>query len=71
MLRILYASSSQAELRDRLSKKDAELNALKTFRAEALSRLAAQHEEITTLRQQIQARPTGALHRLPSTHRPC
>jgi chromosome segregation ATPase len=39
------------ELRERLGRRDAELRALKTFQAEALSRLAAQHDQITTLRR--------------------
>ena len=45
--------SEAAQLRERLRSKDAELDTLKNFRAEALSQLTAQHDEITTLREQI------------------
>jgi chromosome segregation ATPase len=54
-----------AKLRERLSKKDAELDALTAFRAEALSRLAAQHDEITALRQQLEAGPEATVRMLP------
>ncbi|GCB48265.1 hypothetical protein [Streptomyces sp. NL15-2K] len=40
-----------ATLRERLSRKDTELDALKEFQTTALSRLAAQHEEIVMLRR--------------------
>lgn len=42
------------ELRARLGRRDVEITELKTFRAMALSRLAAQHDEITALRAQLQ-----------------
>lgn len=50
------------ELRERLSMKDAELRALETFRREALSRLAAQHDEITTLRRAMHADSRTNVH---------
>lgn len=39
------------QLRERLRNKDAELHTLTRFRDQALSRLAAQYEEIVTLRE--------------------
>jgi uncharacterized protein (DUF3084 family) len=38
-------------LRDRITERDAELEGLAAFKEQALSRLAAQHEEIQRLRQ--------------------
>lgn len=54
-----------ATLRERLSRKNNELDALKEFQATALSRLAAQHDEITTLRRQLDATPTASVRTLP------
>ncbi|AEM87778.1 hypothetical protein [Streptomyces violaceusniger] len=54
-----------ATLRERLSRKNTELDALKEFQATALSRLAAQHEEITTLRRQLDATPVASVRTLP------
>jgi uncharacterized protein involved in exopolysaccharide biosynthesis len=48
-----------ARLHSRLSQKDAELAELRTFRGEALSRLAAQHEEIVALRRDTQNTANG------------
>lgn len=54
-----------ATLRERLSRKNTELEALKEFQATALSRLAAQHDEITTFRRQLNATPAASVHTLP------
>jgi chromosome segregation ATPase len=54
-----------ATLRERLSRKNTELDALKEFQAMALSRLAAQHDEITTLRRQLDATPAASIRTLP------
>jgi predicted nuclease with TOPRIM domain len=42
-------------LRERLSRTDQAIADLETFRSTALSRLAAQHDEITTLRRRLAA----------------
>jgi len=54
-----------ATLRERLSRKNTELDALKEFQATALSHLAAQHDEITTLRRQLDATPAASVRALP------
>lgn len=54
-----------ATLRERLSRKNTELDALKEFQATALSRLAAQHDEIATLRRQLDATPPASVRTLP------
>ncbi|MER8073061.1 hypothetical protein ABTZ59_32830 [Streptomyces sp. NPDC094034] len=54
-----------ATLRERLSSKNVELDALKEFQATALSRLAAQHDEITTLRRQLDATPVASVRAHP------
>ena len=48
-----------AELRERLRSKDAELGILNSFRDQALSRLAAQHDEIINLREQVHDTRSG------------
>jgi hypothetical protein len=52
------------ELRERVSRQTAELRALKKFLSEALSRLAAQHDEITALRRAIHAPTRTNVHAL-------
>jgi hypothetical protein len=59
--------AENAKLRERLSTKDTEITALQRFRTEALSRLAAQHDEITTLRRQLPAGGRATVHALPTT----
>ncbi|MEV6029300.1 hypothetical protein [Streptomyces sp. NPDC052036] len=54
-----------ATLRERLSRKNTELDALKEFQATALSRLAAQHDDTTTLRRQLDATPAASVRTLP------
>lgn len=55
-----------ATLRERLSRKNAELDVLKDFQATALSRLAAQHDEITALRKELRSTPHATVRTLPS-----
>jgi chromosome segregation ATPase len=54
------------QLRERLATKDTELDTLKAFQAEALSRLTAQHDEITALRQELHAHPGATIRTLPA-----
>ncbi|MFD8666977.1 hypothetical protein ACFV1U_16490 [Streptomyces microflavus] len=54
--------SQVAALNERVARRDAELADLAAFKTLAVSRLAAQHDEITRLREQSQA--AGNLHRL-------
>lgn len=54
-----------AELKDRVARRDAELAELAAFKTLALSRLAAQHDEITRLREQ--AENAGNVRRLPAS----
>ncbi|MFF7262036.1 hypothetical protein ACFZCL_17365 [Streptomyces sp. NPDC008159] len=55
-----------AQLRRRVSQMNHELAAREEFRATALSRLAAQHEEIISLRRQLQDVTTRGLRVAPS-----
>jgi hypothetical protein len=60
--------AENTKLRERLADKDAELAGLQQFQREALSRLAAQHDEITTLRRTSHdaSRATGTLVAIPA-----
>lgn len=51
-------------LRERLARQDTAIAELTAFKAHALSRLAAQHDEITQLRRDIQQ--TASVRRLPA-----
>ncbi|MFK8846227.1 hypothetical protein [Streptomyces sp. Ac-502] len=53
-----------AELKERLTERDADLAGLTAFKTLAISRLAAQHEEIERLREQVAA--GGNVSRLPA-----
>ncbi|MGW5059633.1 hypothetical protein ACWEQ2_20350 [Streptomyces sp. NPDC004096] len=53
--RIERLNAEVATLRKRLSRKNTELDALKKFQATALSRLTAQHDEITRLRREMES----------------
>jgi hypothetical protein len=53
-----------ARLKERLAQSDATISELAGFRDEALARLAAQHDEITRLRQEI--RLAAGIRRLPA-----
>ncbi len=50
--------------RERLAKSDATISELAGFRDQALARLAAQHDEITRLRQEVQL--AARIRRLPA-----
>lgn len=54
-----------ATLRERISRKNTEPDALKEFETTALSRLAAQHNEITVLRQQLESASHAKVRTLP------
>ncbi|GAA2179993.1 hypothetical protein GCM10009785_08990 [Brooklawnia cerclae] len=58
------------DLRTRLRARDHEITELKRFRDTAVSRLAAQHEEITALRTQPQTAGRAKLRSLPSRKQP-
>jgi chromosome segregation ATPase len=51
-------------LKDRLAQSDATISDLADFRDQALARLAAQHHEITRLRQEVQL--AAGIRRLPA-----
>lgn len=51
-------------LKERLARSDATISELAAFRGEALARLAAQHTEITRLRQEV--RLAASIRRLPA-----
>ena len=53
-------------LRSWLAAQDREISELKQFRDTALSRLAAQHEEITALRAQLRAADHAKIRSLPT-----
>ncbi|GAA3123614.1 hypothetical protein [Nonomuraea salmonea] len=55
-----------AELKDRVQDRDAELAKLREFKIVAVSRIAAQHEELERLRRQL-ARP-AKVHQLRQDH---
>jgi hypothetical protein len=52
-----------AALRNRLNRQDAVIAKLADFKAHALSRIAAQHDEITRLRSEVQR--AASIRRLP------
>jgi ABC-type transporter Mla subunit MlaD len=52
-----------ATLTERLARQDAVITGLTDFRAQALSRIAAQHDEITRLRREVQQ--AARVRRLP------
>ncbi|WP_329219364.1 hypothetical protein OG352_22825 [Streptomyces sp. NBC_01485] len=55
-----------ATLRERLSRKNTELDALKEFQVTALSRLAAQHNEIIRLRMDLESTPQAEVRVFPT-----
>jgi AcrR family transcriptional regulator len=59
LVRIERLKSEIIDLRARLASRNGEISELKRFRDTALSRLAAQHEEITALRTQLRAANQG------------
>lgn len=67
---IEHLKAEVATLRERLSRKNTELDAMKEFQATALSRLAAQHDEITRTRQQLASHTDAAIRHLPTRPMP-
>ncbi|MFJ6047640.1 hypothetical protein [Streptomyces sp. NPDC092307] len=61
---IEWLKAQVAELKERLAKRDEALAELTAFKALAVSRLTAQHEEIERLREQAAA--AGNVRRLPA-----
>jgi len=57
-------------LRERLNRKNTELDVLKEFQATALSHLAAQYGEITRMRQQFASHKDAAVRHLPTRPTP-
>ncbi|MEO8521112.1 MAG: hypothetical protein ABI603_07110 [Acidobacteriota bacterium] len=57
------------DVRARLADRDREISELKRFRDTALSRLAAQHEEITVLRAELHGGGSAEIRKLPTRHR--
>jgi chromosome segregation ATPase len=55
LARIERLKAELATLRERLNTRNTELDTLRQFQASALSQIAAQHSEITTLRRHIDA----------------
>jgi chromosome segregation ATPase len=55
-----------AQLRERISRMNQKVAESEEFQATALSRLAAQHEEITSLRRQLKEATAGGLRVMPS-----
>ena len=63
--RIDRLQAQLAQLSTRVADRDREITDLRAFRVEAVSRLAAQHDEILRLRQQ--AAQASQVRRLPTT----
>jgi hypothetical protein len=61
---ITRLKTEQARLREHLAQSEQTIDELNDFRTQALARLAAQHEEITRLRQL--ADQAGSVRRLPT-----
>lgn len=65
LARIQRLKAELETLRQRLNTKNAELASLKQLQSKALSQIAAQHNEITTLRQRLDAGPTISTLTIP------
>ncbi len=65
LARIERLKAELETLRQRLNTKNAELVNLKQLQTKALSQIAAQHNEITTLRQRLDAGPTTSTLTIP------
>jgi hypothetical protein len=69
--RVTRLKAQNDELRQKLADRDATIRGLDQFRELALSRLAAQHDEITRLRRQASPARTGNVRSLtprPASH---
>ena len=63
--RITQLKARNDELRQKLADRDAAIRDLEQFRTRALSRLAAQHDEISRLRRQATLAAAGNVRSLP------
>jgi hypothetical protein len=66
LARIDRCNTEIINFRSRLADQDREISELKRFRDTALSRLAAQHDEITALRTQLYAASGTKIRSLPT-----
>ena len=66
LAQIARLKNEVAELRARLGRMNADLMASGAFRAQALSRLTAQHDEITALRKELESTNDAKVRRLPA-----
>lgn len=64
LAQIEHLKTEVADLHARLGRINDQVAELQTFKATALSRIAAQHDEITSLRRELGATPTANVHRL-------
>ncbi|MHB8187122.1 MAG: hypothetical protein ACYDDU_13795 [Dermatophilaceae bacterium] len=66
LAQIARLKNEVAELRARLGRMNADLMASGAFRAQALSRLTAQHDEITALRKELESTNDAKVRTLPA-----
>ncbi|MHB1474948.1 MAG: hypothetical protein ACYCV4_15275 [Dermatophilaceae bacterium] len=66
LAQIARLKNEVAELRARFGRMNADLMASGTFRAQALSRLTAQHDEITALRKELESTNDAKVRTLPA-----
>lgn len=66
LAQIARLKNEVAELRARLGQMNADLMASGAFRAQALSRLTAQHDEITALRKELESTTDPKVRTLPA-----
>ena len=66
LAQIARLKNEVAELRARLGRMNADLMASGAFRAQALSRLTAQHDEITALRRELESTNDAKVRTLPA-----
>ena len=66
LAQIARLKNEVAELRARLGRMNADLTASGTFREQALSRLAAQHDEISALRKELESTNDAKVRALPT-----
>jgi hypothetical protein len=66
LARIDRLKTEITDLRRRLADRDREISQLNRFRDTALSRLAAQHDEVTALRIQLKAAGNAKVRSLPN-----
>ena len=69
LARIDQSKNEINDLRTRLADRDRQISELKRFQDTALSRLAAQHDEITALRAELHGGGSAKIRKLPTRHR--